>query len=118
MVGLVGVEARVRVRARAGSERRSTSKVTSAVQEMFKRATRVKSQEMFKPRDVQAKRAICDSRIVFNSPTCPCPRAACRIRLSVWGGAPPMSRLAGLEFKFCDISSLLGRINLSIFIHV
>ncbi len=45
MVGLVGVEARVRVRARAGSERRSTSKVTSAVQEMFQRATRVKSQE-------------------------------------------------------------------------
>ncbi len=45
MAGLVGVEARVRVRARAGSERRSTSKVTSAVQEMFKRATRVKSQE-------------------------------------------------------------------------
>ncbi len=43
MVGLVGVEARVRVRARAGSERRSTSKVTSAVQEMFKRCS---SQEM------------------------------------------------------------------------
>ncbi len=75
-------------------------------------------------RDVQArqepraKRAICDWRVVFNSPTWPCPRAACRIRLSVWGGAPPMSRLAGLEFKFCDISSLLGKINLSIFIHV
>ncbi len=103
MVGLVGVEVRVRVIARAGRERRSTSKVTSA------------AQEMFKPR---AKRAICDSRVVFNSLTCPCPRAACRIRLSVWGGAPPMSRLAGLEFKFCDISSLLGRINLSIFIHV
>ncbi len=76
------------------------------------------SHESQEPRDVQAKRAICDSRVVFNSPTCPCPRAACRIRLSVWGGAPPMSRLAGLEFKFCDISSLLGRINLSIFIHV
>ncbi len=105
MVGLVGVEARVQVRARAGRERRSTSKVTSAVQEMFKRAKR-------------AKRAICDWRVVFNSPTWPCPRAACRIRLSVWGGAPPMSRLAGLEFKFCDISSLLGKINLSIFIHV
>ncbi len=36
--GLVGVEARVQVRARAGRE------VTSAIQEMFKRATRVKSQ--------------------------------------------------------------------------
>ncbi len=45
MVGLVGVEARVQVRARAGRERRSTSKVTSAVQEMFKRAKRAKSQE-------------------------------------------------------------------------
>ncbi len=37
MVGLVGVEARVQVRARAGRKRRSTRKVTSAVQEMFKR---------------------------------------------------------------------------------
>ncbi len=83
-------------RQRASQERRSTRKVTSAVQE----------------------RAICDWRVVFNSPTWPCPRAACRIRLSVWGGAPPMSRLAGVEFKFCDISSLLGKINLSIFIHV
>ncbi len=33
--------------------------------------------------------------LFFNSPTCPSPRAACRIRLSVWGGAPPMSRIAG-----------------------
>ncbi len=56
MVGLVGVEARVRVRARAGNERRSTSKVTSAVQEMFKRATRVKSQE--EPRERFATRAL------------------------------------------------------------
>ncbi len=70
------------------------------------------------PKESRAKRAFCDWRVVFNSPTWPCPRAACRIRLSVWGGAPPMSRLAGVEFKFCDISSLLGKINLSIFIHV
>ncbi len=55
MVGLVGVEARVQVRARAGRERRNTRKVTSAVQEMFKRA----------------KRAICDWRVVFNSPLGP-----------------------------------------------
>ncbi len=110
MVGLVGVEARVRVRARAGRERRSTSKVTSAVQESHESP---ESQENQEPRERFATRAL-----FFNSPTCPCPRAACRIRLSVWGGAPPMSRLAGLEFKFCDISSLLGKINLSIFIHV
>ncbi len=31
----------------------------------------------------------------LNCPSWPCPRAACRIRLSVWGGAPPMSRLSG-----------------------
>ncbi len=89
-------------------------------QQSYERCSRdvQESHESQEPRDVQAKRAICDLRVVFNSPTCPYPRAACRIRLSVWGGAPPMSRLAGLEFKFCDISSLLGRINLSIFIHV
>ncbi len=98
MVGLVGDEARVQVRARAGRER-------------------VKSEAPGKLRAL-FKREICDWRVVFNSPTWPCPRAACRIRLSVWGGAPPMSRLAGVEFKFCDISSLLGKINLSIFIHV
>ncbi len=33
--------------------------------------------------------------LFFNSPTCSSPRAACRIRWFVWGGAPPMSRLAG-----------------------
>ncbi len=47
MVGLVGVEVRVRVIARASRERRSTSKVTSAAQEMFNRCS---SQET---RDVQ-----------------------------------------------------------------
>ncbi len=89
-------------------------------QQSYERCSRdvQESHESQEPIDVHAKRAICDSRVVFNSPTCPCPRAACQIRLSVWGGAPPMSRLAGLEFTFCDISSLLGRINLSIFIHV
>ncbi len=46
------------------------------------------------------------------------PQAAGPIRVSVWGGAPPTSRLAGVEFKFCGLSSLLGKINLSIFIHV
>ncbi len=98
MVGLVGVEA-VQVRARAGRE------VTSAIQEMFKRD---------KPcsRDVQ-EREFCNWRVVLNSPTWPCPRAACRIRLSVWGGAPPMSRLAGVDQKFCDISCTFGIDNLT-----
>ncbi len=55
--------------------------------------------EMFKPCSRESReseeRAFCDWRVVSNSPTWPCPRAACRIRLSVWGGAPPMSRLSG-----------------------
>ncbi len=38
-------------------------------------------------------------RVVLNSPIWPCPQAADRIRVSVWGGAPPMSRLSGVEFK-------------------
>ncbi len=54
------------------------------VQAMFKRV-----------RESEEERAFCDWRVVLNSPTWPCPRAACRIRLSVWGGAPPMSRLSG-----------------------
>ncbi len=66
------------------------------------------SRDVQEPIDVHAKRAICDSRVVFNSLTCPCPRVACRIRLSVWGGAPPMSRLAGVDQKFCDISCTFG----------
>ncbi len=100
MVGLVGVEARVQVRARAGRE------VTSSIQEMFKSV---------KPcsRDVQESHAMferefCNWRVVLNSSTWPCPQAACRIRLSVWGGAPPMSRLAGVDQKFCDISCTFG----------
>ncbi len=52
--------------------------------------------EMFKPCSRESEeKAFCDWRVVLNSPTWPCPRAACRIRLSVWGGAPPMSRLSG-----------------------
>ncbi len=63
-------------------------------------------------RDVQ-EREFCNWRVVLNSPTWPCPRAACRIRLSVWGGAPPMSRLAGVDQKFCDISCTFGIDNLT-----
>ncbi len=90
MVGLVGVEVRVRVIARAGSERRSTSKVTSAAPEMFKRcssqATRVKRQESSHVQE----RAICDWRVVFQQSNLALPT----------GGLsnPPMSRLAGVEF--------------------
>ncbi len=36
-------------------------------------------------------------RVVLNSPIWPCPQAADRIKVSVWGGAPPMSRLSGVE---------------------
>ncbi len=43
----------------------------------------------------QVQERFATGALFFNSPTCPSPRAACRIRLSVWGGAPPMSRLAG-----------------------
>ncbi len=87
-------------RQRASQERRSTRKVTSAVQEMFKRE-RFATGALFST--VQLGPA--HGRLVESD----CPYGA---------GAPPMSRLAGVEFKFCDISSLLGKINLSIFIHV
>ncbi len=45
----------------------------------------------------QEERAFCDWCVVLNSPIWPCPQVASRIRLSVWGGAPPMSRLSGVE---------------------
>ncbi len=108
MVGLVGVEARVQVRARAGRE------VTSAIQEMFTEPIDVhaKSHAMFE------RERFATGALFFNSPTCPSPRAACRIRLSVWGGAPPMSRLAGWTKSSVISHALLGSINLPIFIHV
>ncbi len=94
------------------------SRASSHVQEMFTRAKPCsrdvhESQAMFKrcsrePSHVQ-EREFCNWRVVLNSPTWPCPRAACRIRLSVWGGTPPMSRLAGVNFKFCDISFTFGK---------
>ncbi len=85
-----------------------------------KSASRQRSYERYS-RDVQERQAMfegcsrefCDWRVVLNSPTWPCPRAACRIRLSVWGGAPPMSRLAGVDQKFCDISCTFGIDNLT-----
>ncbi len=97
MVGLVGVEARVQVRARAGRERVQSEEAPEKLRALFKRCSREPSHVL--------EREFCDWRVVLNSPTWPCPRATCRIRLSVWGGAPPMPRLAGVEFKFCDISS-------------
>ncbi len=36
-------------------------------------------------------------RVVLNSPIWPCPQAADRIRVSVWGGAPPMSMVSTLQ---------------------
>ncbi len=89
-------------RQRASQERRSTRKVTSgcsrAVQEsqaMFKRLfKRVKPCS----RDVQ-ERELCDWARCFQQSNLACPRAACRIRLSVWGGAAPMSRLSGVDVQ-------------------
>ncbi len=71
------------------------------------------SQERVKPcsRESQESQAMftrerfATGALFFNSPTWPCPRAACQIRSSVWGGAPPMSRLAGLEL-LGDVISL------------
>ncbi len=64
----------------------STRKVTSSAQKNV--------QEMFKPRAARGQEPqeprICDSpRSCFsNSTICPCPRVACRIRLSVLGRSP------------------------------
>ncbi len=83
------------------------------------------SRDVHEPIDVHAKSHAMFERerfatgaLFFNSPTCPSPRAACRIRLSVWGGAPPMSRLAGWTKSSVISHALLGSINLPIFIHV
>ncbi len=43
------------------------------------------------------KRAFCNWRVVLNSPIWPCPQAADRIRVSIWGGAPPMSMVSTLQ---------------------
>ncbi len=54
-----------------------------------------KSHAMFESVTPSSRERFATGALFFNSPTCSSPRAACRIRLSVWGGAPPMSRLAG-----------------------
>ncbi len=112
MVGLVGVEVRVRVIARAGSERRSTSKVTSSAHEMFKRCS---SQE---PRESRAKRAICDSHVVFQQSDLPLPTGGLSNPIVRMGRSPAHVQACWAGILGDVISSLLGRINLSIFIHV
>ncbi len=76
--------------------------------------------EMFKPcsRESESqKRAFCDWRVVLNSPTWPCPRAACRIRLSVWGGAPPhVQAFWGWNLRGPTFQSFRGRYKLTDFI--
>ncbi len=84
------------------SERANRQRVfwrTRELQEMFKRESRESSKESRESSKESRERAFCDWRVVFNSPSWPCPRAACRIRLSVWGGAPPMSRLSGVDVQ-------------------
>ncbi len=67
------------------------------VSEMFKPCSRESERQKRRER---ARR----SRVVLNRPTWPCPRAACRIRLSVWGGAPPpCPGFLGVEFTWSDI---------------
>ncbi len=88
---------------KSASRQRSYERYSRDVQErqaMFEGCSR-------ESRHVQ-EREFCNWRVVLNSSTWPCPWAACRIRLSVWGGAPPMSRLAGVDQKFCDISCTFG----------
>ncbi len=98
LLPMVGSEVSVqRTGARWRAQLRGASREFRDVQAMFKRVKRESQKSEF-----------CDWRVVLNSPTWPCPRAACRIRLSVWGGAPPMPRRAGEGFKFCDISSTFG----------
>ncbi len=105
MVGLVGVEARVQVR--SASRQRAKK-----YQQSYERCSRdVQESQESQESDLRLARCFQQSNLAL-------PTGGLSNRLSVWGGAPPMSRLAGLEFKFCDISSLLGKINLSIFIHV
>ncbi len=101
LLSMVGSEVSVQ---RTGARWRAQLR---GVSEMFKPCSR--ESERQKRRAGRARR----SRVVLNSPTWPCLRAACRIRLSVWGGAPPMSRLAGVDQKFCDISCTFGIDNLT-----
>ncbi len=78
--------------------------------------------EMFKPcsresESQEKRRAFFDWRVVLNSPTWPCPRAACRIRLSVWGGAPPhVQAFWGWNLRGPTFQSFRGRYKLTDFI--
>ncbi len=109
MVGLVGVEVRVQVIARAGSERRSTSKVTSAAPEMFKRESHESQAPRVKPcsRESDLRPARCFSTVQLAPPHGWLVESDCP-----YGAEPrPCPGLLGWNFTFCDISPLLGKIN-------
>ncbi len=78
---------------KSASRQRSYERYSRDVQEPID--VHAKSHAMFESVTPCSRERFATGALFFNSPTWPCPRAACRIRLSVWGGAPPMSRLAG-----------------------
>ncbi len=100
MVGLVGVEARVQVKARAGRE------VTSAIQEMFK--SHATFEREFKS---ESKRAICNWRVVFQQSNLPLPTGGLSNPIVRMGRSPTHVQACWVDQQFCDVSSLLGRIN-------
>ncbi len=111
MVGLVGVEARVQVRARAGRE------VTSAIQEMFKSV---------KPcsRDVQESHAMFERESFATGALFKTVQLGPARRRLVesdcpYGAEPrPCPGLLGWTKSSVISHALLGSINLPIFIHV
>ncbi len=104
MVGLVGVEARVQVKARAGRE------VTSAIQEMLTSHATFEREFKSQSRHVQ-ERAICNWRVVFQQSNLLLPTGGLSNPIVRMGRSPAHVQACWVDQQFCDISSLLGRIN-------
>ncbi len=104
---------KVQVRARAGRE------VTSAAPAMFKercsrepRAERVQErvQEPRASRHV-SERAICNWRVVFQQSNLLLPTGGLSNPMVRMGRSPAHVQACWVDQQFCDVSSLLGRIN-------
>ncbi len=97
---------KVQVRARAGRE------VTSAAPAMLKRDV-PESQE---PREFRAsrhvsERAICNWRVVFQQSNLLLPTGGLSNPMVRMGRSPAHVQACWVDQQFCDVSSLLGRIN-------
>ncbi len=106
MVGLVGVEAKLRAQLQRCSRERATRvkrQESSQVQESVKRASR------HVPESRESE--ICNWRVVFQQSNLLLPTGGLSNPMVRMGRSPAHVQACWVDQQFCDVSSLLGRIN-------